>query len=430
MRVVIIGNGITGVTAAITIRKLNATATITIISSESEHFYSRTALMYVYMGHMQYRHLKPYEDWFWPEQQINLRRAHVNAVDFTTKTVLLDDQTSLPYDKLLISTGSQPRNLGVPGEALPGVQGFYNLSDLENLEKQTKNISRAVIVGGGLIGIELAEMLISRCLPVTLLVREKNYWGNILPEQEANLIEDHVQAHGLDLRLNTTLQEIIGREDGRVQAIVTSKGERIDCALVGAAIGVTPQVDFLRNNGLEIQRGVVVNSFLETNIPDVYAAGDCAEINREDENKTQVEQLWYTGRMQGETVAHNICGRPTAYKRGIWFNSAKFFDIEYQTYGQVPAHLPAGVGTMLWRHPQQNKLLRINYHTLSSKVLGFNLLGIRYRHEVCERWILEEQPISYVLKHLREANFDPEFYRRHEKEIIQAFSQQLPAVIS
>ncbi len=88
--------------------------------------------------------------------------------------------------------------------------------------------------------------------------------------------------------------------------------------------------------------------------------------------------------MQGETVAHTICGRPTAYQRGIWFNSAKFFDIEYQTYGQVPAVLPPSAETVFWQHPGGKKAIRINFETGTGTVLGFNLLGIRYRHDVCE----------------------------------------------
>ena len=430
MQVVIIGNGITGVTAAVTIRRLDPTATISLVSSESDHFYSRTALMYLYMGHMQYRHVKPYEDWFWAEQKINLIRNHVSAINFGNKEVFLDNETSLHYDKLLIATGSVPNKLGIAGEKLQGVQGFYNLQDLENLEKNSKNISRAVIAGGGLIGIELAEMFYTRCIPVTFCVREENYWGNILPPEEATIIEKHIRAHGLDLRLKTTLQEIIGDADGRAQAIITGEGERIECSLVSVAIGVAPNVGFLKGSDLEINRGVVVNDYLATNIPDVYAAGDCAELNRGKDRKPLLEQLWYTGRMQGETVGYNICGRPTKYERGIWYNSAKFFDIEYQTYGQVPARLKAEEETLVWQHPTQNKLLRINYHSPSGKVLGFNLLGIRYRHEVCERWIKEEQSLSYVVKHLREANFDPEFFRRHEKEIIREFSRQLSGVIS
>jgi len=430
MHFIIIGNGVTGITAAITIRKISATHQITVISSESEHFYSRTALMYLYMGHMQYQHIKPYEDWFWRENNITLLQAHVIRIDFEVKQVILQDETALTYDKLLIATGSVPNKPHVPGQDLPGVQGFYNLNDLESLEANTGNINRAVIVGGGLIGIELAEMFHTRCIPVTFLVREKSYWGSVLPPEEGTLIAAHIREHGIDLRLQTQLQEVTGDANGRVNGVKTSTDEFIPCSLVGMAIGVSPNIAFLQNTALKVNRGVEVNKYLETNIPDVYAAGDCAELKIEDLKRSFVEQLWYTGRMQGETVAYTMCGQRTEYKRGIWFNSAKFFDIEYQTYGRVPVELPTGEETLYWQHPKGKKSLRINFNTHTGQVLGFNLLGIRYRHEVCTRWIKEEKPISYVLQHLREANFDPEFYRRYEKEVAGYFTQLLSSKLS
>ena len=424
MHIVIIGNGITGITAAITIRRLSADHQITVVSSESEHFYSRTALMYLYMGHMQYPHIKPYEDWFWRENNIALKLASVTQIDFEFHKVIFQEQPPLTYDKLLIATGSLPRQPHVPGQDLAGVQGFYNLQDLQQLEQNTRQISRAVLVGGGLIGIELAEMLYTRGIPVTFLVRESRYWQSVLPAEESQMIENHIREHGIDLRLQTTLAEISGDASGRVNGVVTTANENIPCQLVGMAIGVTPNVDFLRNTALEINQGVVVNKYLQTNIPNVYAAGDCAEIYDTDSANPKVEQLWYTGRMQGETVAHTICGPPKEYRRGIWFNSAKFFDIEYQTYGQVPAILPTGGDTIFWQHPGGKKAIRINFDSSTNSVLGFNVLGIRYRHEVCARWLKEERTIDYVLKHLKEANFDPEFYRRHEKEILKSVNSR------
>ena len=427
MHFIIIGNGVTGITAAVTIRKISAEHQITVISSESEHFYSRTALMYVYMGHMEYRHIKPYEDWFWRENNISLVHAYVQKVNFAEQEVILATGTSLHYDKLLIATGSVPNKPNVPGQDLPGVQGFYNLNDLKQLEDNSRNIKRGIIVGGGLIGIELAEMLHARCIPVTFLVRENNYWGNVLPPEEATIIQNHILEHGIDLRLGTALREITAGPNERVQGVITTKDEYIPGEWVGLAIGVSPNIAFLRHTDLEIKRGVVVNQFLQTNIPNVYAAGDCAELKSIEEEKYYVEQLWYTGRMQGETVAFNMCNQQVNYQRGIWFNSAKFFDIEYQTYGKVPPVLPAGEETLFWQHQKGKKSIRINYETETGRVLGFNLLGIRYRHEVCVRWIKEERPITYVLQHLKEANFDPEFYRRHEKEISTYFKSKLPA---
>lgn len=431
MQVVIIGNGITGVTAATTIRKLDPNAHITIISAESEHYFARTALMYLYMGHMEYRHIKPYEDWFWQEKNIKLVHGQVQTINFSGKAVLLKGQATINYDKLLLATGSLPRTLDLPGDNLRGVQGFYSLQDLAQLEKTSRHLQRAVVVGGGLIGVELAEMFTTRCIPVTFLVREKHYWGHVLPPEEALLIQHHLQDHGVDLRLNTTLTEIIGNEQEEVCAIKTSHNEQIATSLVGVAIGVTPNITFLKNTALKTNRGILVNAYLETNLPDVYAAGDCAELVTapEPEPAGVVEQLWYTGRMQGETVGFGICNQRVPYARGVWFNSAKFFDIEYQTYGQVPPQPAPDTNSLVWQDSKKNKLVRINYQISSGKVLGFNLLGIRYRHEVCAQWIKEEKSIAYVLKNLRTANFDPEFFRRHENEIIKAFSRQLSAVI-
>jgi NADPH-dependent 2,4-dienoyl-CoA reductase/sulfur reductase-like enzyme len=425
MDVVIIGNGITGITAAITIRKLSKDTQITVISSESEHFYSRTALMYLYMGHLKYPHLKPYEDWFWRENNIHLIRDTVVGIDFAARQVTLQHQPPLAYQKLLLATGSVPRKTGVPGENLAGIQGFYGLDDLQLMEANTRQIQRAVIVGGGLIGIELAEMLATRCIPTTLLVREPHYWANVLPAEEGALVARQIHKHGLELRLNTVVAAFAGDAAGRLQAVITQKGEKIPCQFAGVAIGVQPNISFLQGSALATNRGILVNEYLETNLPGVYAAGDCAELGLAPGQPGLVEQIWYTGRMQGETVAYSICGQKMPYQRGIWFNSAKFFDLEYQTYGIVPVKPGKEERTLYWEHAGREKALRINFRADTQAVTGLNVLGIRYRHEVCEAWIKQKKSITYVLEHLQSANFDPEFYRRHEGEIRNTFTAQL-----
>lgn len=173
MHIVIIGNGITGVTAARELRKLKPDWRITIVSGESDHHYSRPALMYIYMGHMRYEHTKPYEDSFWHTNKLELVRAWVQRIDTQKKELVLDRGAPLRWDKLAIATGSVTNKFGWPGQDLRGVQGLYGLQDLELLEENTRGCSRAVIVGGGLIGIELAEMLHTRGIHVTFLVREK-----------------------------------------------------------------------------------------------------------------------------------------------------------------------------------------------------------------------------------------------------------------
>ncbi len=429
--IVIIGNGIAGITAARHIRKLSDKQ-ITVISAETDYFFSRTALMYVYMGHMKFDHIQPYENWFWEKNNIQLRRGYVNHVDTEAKELTLDNYATVQYDKLIIATGSKPNKFGWPGQDLEGVQGLYSAQDLDLLEQNTKDIQRAVIVGGGLIGIELAEMLCSRNIPVTFLVRESSFWNGVLPEGESQMINEHIREHHIDLRLATNLAEIIADENGRAKAVkIQETGEIIECQLVGLTAGVSPNVNFLKSSNIELGRGVKVNRHLETNIPDVFAIGDCAEQHEAIGNRRPIEAVWYTGRMMGETVAQTICGNRMPYNPGHWFNSAKFLDIEYQTYGWVfsDRNKKDHEAHFHWIHNDRKKCITVAYHADTRKFLGINTFGIRMRHDVFDQWLTEERDVDFVMEHLSKANFDPEFFKKHEKEIHQQFKATATAAV-
>ncbi|MEZ5057412.1 MAG: FAD-dependent oxidoreductase [Saprospiraceae bacterium] len=422
MKIAIIGNGIAGITAARFIRKLSDHE-ITIISSESDHFFSRTALMYVYMGHMRWEDIKPYEDWFWSKNNLNLVNDHVQAINSKEKTLSLRSGSSISFDKLIIASGSKSNKFGWPGQDLEGVQGLYSKQDLESMEDASKDLKRAVIVGGGLIGIEMAEMFLTRNIPVTFLVREKSYWSNVLPKEESEMVNRTIMHHGIDLRLESELDEILDDGNGKVGAVLTKTGEKISCGFVGLTAGVRPNIDFLKGSGIETDRGILVNDNLATTQKDIYAIGDCAQIQNPRPGRKPVEAIWYTGRMMGETVAYNICGQNKSYDPGIWFNSAKFFNIEYQVYGQVNAKPEPHEKSIYWEHPDGKKSIRLVYDDYSKKILGFNLMGVRYRHEVCEKWIKEETNIEKVLEQLPIANFDPEFYKSYEQNLIKQYEK-------
>ena len=428
--IVIIGNGISGVTLARHVRKLSDHR-ITIISSETEYFFSRTALMYIYMGHMKFEHTQPYENWFWKKNRIDLKKAYVTDVDTDSKTLHLADGGKMTYDKLVIATGSKPNKFGWPGQDLKGVMGMYHKQDLENLEVFAPNnevCKRAVIVGGGLIGIELAEMLSSRSIPVTFLVRESSFWNGVLPEGESGMINRHILSHHIDLRLSTNLKAINSDEAGQVKSVIIEEtGEEIPCNVVGLTAGVTPNIDFLKSSKIELGRGVLVNRYLETNIEDVYAIGDCAEQHEAIGNRRPIEAVWYTGRMMGETLAQTLCANKRTYNPGHWFNSAKFFDIEYQTYGWVHGAKgkPEYEDQFHWIHEEDNKCITVAYHKDNDLFLGINTFGIRMRHDVFDRWLTEERDVHFVMENLAEANFDPEFYASYESQILESFKNRL-----
>jgi NADH oxidase (H2O2-forming) len=423
--IVIIGNGISGVTAARHIRKLSDKK-ITIVSAETDYFFSRTALMYVYMGHMKFENTQPYENWFWEKNRIHLKKGFVKTVDTKSKTLHFAEGDTLQYDKLIIATGSKPNKFGWPGQDLDGVMGMYHKQDLENLEKHAPNnkvCKRAVIVGGGLIGIELAEMLHSRHIPVTFLVREDSFWNMVLPKGESAMINREIISNGIDLRLGVNLKEIKADENDKVKSIViTETGEEIPCDVVGLTAGVSPNIDFIKDSDIETGRGVKVNRFLETNIKDIYAIGDCAEQHEAIDQRRPIEAVWYTGRMMGETVAQTICDNRLEYKPGHWFNSAKFFDIEYQTYGWVWAQPRENEAQFYWEHPDGKKCIHINYDKNTRKFIGINNFGIRMRHEFFDNVLNKKHTVDFVLEHLADANFDPEFYKLYEKDIISKFN--------
>ena len=194
--------------------------------------------------------------------------------------------------------------------------------------------------------------------------------------------------------------------------------------MIGLTAGVSPNVDFLKNTDLAIERGIVVNEFLETNMPEVYSLGDCAQFSDPVIGRRAIEQVWYTGKIMGKALAQTICGNPTKYNPGQWFNSAKFLDIEYQTYGWVFARLREGERDFYWEHPDGKKCMHFVFNEKNNMFLGVNTFGIRLRHELFDRWLNEERTIDYVLEHLKDANFDPEFYSQYEEQILGNFNRE------
>ena len=197
--------------------------------------------------------------------------------------------------------------LNWPGKDLNGVSGLYHKQDLDHITKLTQNCKNAVIVGGGLIGIELAEMLLSKDIKVTLVCREKSFWDNALTDDQSQLINNHIQSHKINLILNDTLKSIEG-ENGFVKSVLLESGLKIPCEFVGITIGVSPNIDFIKDSGINFDKGILVNEYLSTNYSNIYAVGDCAEHLNPPKNRPKIESIWYSGRLMGETVAKTICG--------------------------------------------------------------------------------------------------------------------------
>ena len=426
-RIVIVGNGITGVTVARHLRK-RGDDHITVVSAETAHPYSRPALMYIFMGDLTFNDTKLYEDGFWEKNRIALCNGWVEGIDTAGRSLRLRGGKTLDYDSLVLATGSSSARFGWPGQDLDGVQGLYSYQDVETLERNVGRARRAVIVGGGLIGIELAEMLLTRGIAVTMFIRESRYWGNVLPPEDAQLVERHARAHGVDLRLETELKEILPDANGRARAVLTTQGEEIACEIVGLTVGVRPNIALAKGAGIECDRGILVDRFFRTSAPGVFSGGDCVQHREPPPGRRPVEQVWYTGKMHGEFIAANLFGEERPYAAGVWFNSAKFFDIEYQTYGDLPARTPAGTESFFWQDAAGVRSIHIHFRADTGAVCGVNVFGLRHRHAVWESWIQRRTTIGEVIANLGAANFDPEFFQQAEPEIVRAFNKRFPSL--
>jgi len=423
MHYAIVGNGVAGIEAALVLRRREPDSQITLISEEHDHFFSRPALMYVLCGQVTLEGTEPYDRGLYQRMGFERRKARVRALDAGSRKLELEGGGSLSYDRLLLAVGSRARPAPWPGSEGPGVHYFVRLSDLEGLDRDARAGMRAVVIGGGLVGVEVAEILHDRGIHVTFVIRENWYFPLALNEPEATLVAEHMRDHGIDVRLGVNALEISRGDDGRPRAVAVegSDGKQeLPCELVVTSIGVVPNTGFLKESGLELSRGgaIETDDSLKTNLPDVWAAGDCATVTWFDGSR-RPEQLWYTARDQGRAAAASMLGDETTYRRSTWYNSAKFFDIEYTTAGWVPALLnwdnaasDPGPDVKCWfqRIPGRFESQRVVCQ--GDHVVGFNMLGSRWNHDRLLEWIHERRDLDYVLRHLGEAQFDEELARR------------------
>ncbi len=442
MHLVIIGNGVAGMEAALAVRLRDQDARVTIVSEESDHFFSRTALMYVLCGQLSHACIEPLERDVYERLGLTRVRARAVGIDPDAKRVHLAGSASpLTYDRLLIACGSRPRPGPWDGASLPGVGHFVTLQDLSWLEEELHGDPKSeppnawshlaattddspyrrraavaatrghtarhpVVVGGGLIGIEAIETMLAAGLRPRFVIREEWFWPKPIDARESAWVTERMRHHGVEVDLGTSVACFEAGPDGGVARIVTDEGSHdCDCAVI--AIGVLPNTDWLADSPIERDRfgGLIVGDDLQTNVPGVYAAGDCASVRWFD-GQQRPEQLWYTARDQGRLAARALLGDDVHYRRGSWYNSAKLMDIEYTTAGLVGFGLD---GETEWFH-EESGAVRSTTRIVSrdGAVIGFNFLGRRWDHSVLLRWIDERRSLAWVKRHLNEARFDTE----------------------
>jgi 3-phenylpropionate/trans-cinnamate dioxygenase ferredoxin reductase subunit len=338
--IVIVGAGHGGAQAAIALRGQGFAGSIMVVGRDPEPPYERPPLSKEYLaGDKPFERITIRPPQFWDERGIALRPAStVTSVDPQAHRVTLADGSELGYGKLIWAAGGDPRRLSCPGGDLAGVHAVRDRADVDRIRAELdRGARRAVVIGGGYIGLEAAAVLIKLGCTVTLLEALPRVLARVAGEELSEFYQDTHHAHGVDLRLSATVEALEG-ENGWVRRVRLVDGEAIECDLVVVGIGIVPAVGPLIAAGAAGANGVDVDEFCRTSLPDVYAIGDCAAHASGWANGAiiRLESVQNANDM-ATTAARHIVGEPQPYTAFPWFWSNQY-DLKLQTAGLSLGH--------------------------------------------------------------------------------------------
>ncbi len=331
---VIVGMGVAGISAAEAIRSVDSNGALTIISDDPHGYYSRPGLAYYLTNEVDESTLFSFKREDLQKLNANFLRGTVIRIHHLEHQLELSTGQRIYYDRLLLAVGSSAIRLKVPGNNLEGVVKLDRMEDVRRILGLVKRVKSAVVVGGGITALELAEGLTSRKVKVDLLIRTAHYWSNVLDDVEAEIVEHKLKEDGITIRYKAQLAEILGK-GGQVVGVRLLDGEQIACDLLAYGIGVKPRLTLARQAGIACERGILVDEHLRTNILDIYAAGDIAQVFDPDSGRAVLETLWAPARAQGFMAGMNMAGHKNAYLKPIPVNVTRLAGLTTTIIGFV-----------------------------------------------------------------------------------------------
>ena len=333
--IVIVGGGLAGATAAQGLREHGFSGRVVVVGDEPDRPYERPPLSKDYLlGTTPREKTFVHPAGWYAEHDVELLLSTaVTFVDRGVHEVGLADGTRLPYDALLLATGSRPRRLTVPGSDLDGVHYLRRLGDSEALRAAYDGATSVAVVGGGWIGLETAAAARAAGLAVTVLEAADLPLLRVLgPEVAALLADVHVR-HGVDLRTGVTVAELVGQA-GRVTAVRLADGTEVPADVVVVGVGIVPNDELAREAALTVANGVAVDEHLRSSDPDIYAAGDVADAFHPWLQRSVRVEHWANARRQGALVARSMLGQDVVYDRLPYFYSDQY-DVGLEYTGHV-----------------------------------------------------------------------------------------------
>ncbi len=333
MKHVIIGAGAAGITAAETLRKLNPQATITVLDGEGEGPYARMAIPYLLSNQIgeEGTRLRRDQDHY-QKLRIGIENARAVALDAAGKSVRLADGRSLPYDRLLIATGSVPSKEKIEGIDLPGVHACWTLSDARAIVASTRPGTRIVQMGAGFVGCIIIQGLVSRGAQLTILVRSGRMVSRMMPPKASEMIASWCESKGVHVMGKTQAAKV--ERDGDALKVTLTTGEVLPADIYLSVVGVKPSIDFLAGSGIAIENGIVVDERMRSNLPGVYAAGDVAEARDCLYGKPLINAIQPNAVDQARIAAINMAGGETDFVGSLAINVLDTLGLVSCSFGQ------------------------------------------------------------------------------------------------
>jgi NAD(P)H-nitrite reductase large subunit len=308
----------------------------------------------------------------------------------------LDNVDKIKFEKLLIATGGKPFVPKIEGGKKNGVFTFTDLSNAREIESKLENSKTAIVIGGGLIGVSASEALFKRDIKVTLVELKDNILNLILDKTASKIAENVLSEAGVTIVTGQTVKTILGKEDNNniVGGVILSDGTKIQCDLVVIAIGVIPRTELVNETPLKVNRGIIVDKYMETNIPDVFACGDVAEAHDFLINQNRLLPLWPLAHLGGSIAGYNMAGKKAEYEGGTVMSSLKYFNLPIIAVGDVNPENIDDYEVLVQYYPEKKIYKKILIK--DKKIFGFIFLGEIHNSGIFFKLLKENVDINRI----------------------------------
>lgn len=334
MKYIIVGTGVAGLAACEAIRSVDPSGDILLLGDDPHGFYSRPGLAYYLTGEMDEKGLFPRSKKDWLALNLRYITARVTRIFPEEHQIQVEGASRLEYDRLLIAVGAQANPLEIPGADVEGVLKLDHMEDARRILKLARRGKTSVVAGGGITALELVEGLRARGVKVHYLLRGDRYWSNVLDEHESRIIEHRLQEEGVKLYHRAELSAVFPKR-GRVDSVRLLDGRTLRCDMLAYAIGIRPRVELARQAGLQVDRGILVNEYLQASAQDIFAAGDVAQVYDPLSKRSMIDSLWGPAREQGFAAGLNMAGQKTTYLKKTPFNVTRLAGLTTTIIGTV-----------------------------------------------------------------------------------------------